>query len=155
MLRRAAMRSASSASSFVLTALLLACGGGGDPAPAADSGADGAATTSAAAEPGKLTSGTKQEGEGCDRHFECAEGLFCAPARKCFRGSIGDGQCKANQDCPSGRVCDQRYTKCVPGNCGHALDCTTAEAPVCDLNGVYRGTPNTCIACPPNAASCK
>jgi hypothetical protein len=133
----------------ILLALLLlaACSGTSSPSSsltdAALSDASPAQSDSMSQTTGALTHGMKGEGELCKRHFECKAEHWCTPAGKCTAlATIGMLECKANQDCGEGRVCDQRTTSCHVGKCGHDLDCAP-PTPDCDLNGL-RGAPYVC-----------
>jgi len=113
---------------------LLGCG---------DSSSDPDVDTDARAG-GGLTDGDGGENDPCVRHAECGPDLVCAPAGFCFRGTIGDMECKANGDCDAGQVCNERGTNCVVGECGHDLDCATTR---CDLNGLRSPAPYSCVEC--------
>lgn len=116
---------------LAVVVVALACGGGDD------GGGDGAGGDGGDG----LTHGSGQQGEACERHRECAAGLMCAPAGTCFEGTIGDMECKATQDCANAEICDERFTRCEVGECGHDLDCASGD---CDFNGL-QGEPFSCV----------
>ncbi len=85
----------------------------------------------------------------CERHSDCRGEALCGPSHVCIAGlRIGDGECRSSADCPSGEVCDERYTRCVVGECGHDLDC---DPPHCDVNGLLSAGTPTCVECESDA----